>query len=1224
MRRLRRLLAVTGAAGLLSGLAVPVASGQPSQAAPKGPSVRTEHTVTLITGDTVTVTPGDDGRYAVDVKRAPGRESVDFVASQQGKEISVVPDDALKLLSAGRLDASLFNITQLVKDGYDDKKTGSLPVIATYRTKGAHPTPEGARKTLALSSVGGAAFSAKKADAAAFWADISHAKGLAKLWLDRKVKVSLDVSVPQIGAPEMWKAGYDGKGVKVAVLDTGVDAAHPDVKDSVADSKSFVPDETVQDGFGHGTHVAATIAGGGAASDGKRKGVAPGAKLLVGKVLNNAGEGYSSWIIEGMEWAANSGAKVISMSLGGTASGPSDPMSEAVDQLSASSGALFVIAAGNAGPFEQTLGTPGIADSALTVGAVDKQDKLASFSSRGPRIGDSAVKPEITAPGVAITAARAAGTSMGTPVDDLYTTASGTSMATPHVAGAAAIVAQAHPDWTAQQIKASLASTARTNTANDPFQQGDGRVDVPRAVTQNVFATPTLSYGLYGYADDAPDTKTITYTNATEKPVTLKLASSVDGGSLSLESDSVTVPANGAAKVAVTVDPAKADVGRHTGYITATSEDGTVKVTTAVGYEREADLYDLKVELLNREGKPAPSALYTFQNLADYTYNQFGAMGGSETFRVEKGTYSLATWIPILDSGRHEVGTSIVGDPQIEVTGDTSITLDARKAVEIKPQTKEKDAELQGVTTSWHREREGGSSFGLTYIMGKWKKHIYAAPTKQVTDGSFEFYSRWRLEKKKLTASVTSPERVTLNPEYANTYTGWPVKITGNRKVRLVDAKGGTAEDFEGLDVKGKAVLVGLTPDGWPDEAVVNATKAGAAYVLAYRKTTAGLWLTAVDSATIPLISIPGEEGDKLLSLLTAKGRSAVTLELGGTAVSPYVYDVLLPEPGAIGEDLTYPLDSRSTTKVTARYHGSAKGQIGAEATHTFRPYQLFSLESKYDVPLGTQRTEYYSADPDTRVWRTAMQDYDGAGRQWAPLVTYRPGTKQKVDWLSPVFRPTTAAEFGVSQREGDELTLAIPEYADSGSGHYGSAGAAKDNVDKVKTSLYADGKLVGEAPYGSGTFQVPTDKAAYKLTIDAERTADWAAYSTKTSTEWDFTSARTAEAKALPLLSVDYDLALDLFGRTKAGRQFSFQLAPRHQEGAEESKIKTVKAWVSYDDGGTWKEARLTGSRAGYKATVKHPALGASNGFVALRVQATDADGNRIDQTVTRAYGLK
>ncbi|MFI0815458.1 S8 family serine peptidase [Streptomyces sp. NPDC021098] len=1232
MRRLRRLVAVVGAAGVVAAaMAAPAVGAQPSRSAAKAPQaappVRTQqHTVTLITGDTVTVTTGPDGKYAVEVQRAPGRESAEFVTTQQDKEVSVVPVDALRLLSKGRVDADLFNITQLVKQGYDDRKTGSIPVIATYRTDGAHPTPEGARKTFALSSVDGAALSARKADAADFWADVSHDKGLRKLWLDRKVKASLDVSVPQIGAPEMWKAGHDGKGVKVAVLDTGIDATHPDVKDAVADSKSFVPDQSVKDGHGHGTHVADTVAGGGAGSDGKYKGVAPGAKLLVGKVLNDAGEGYSSWIIEGMEWAATSGAKVVSMSFGSTASGPSDPLSEAVDQLSASSGALFVIAAGNSGPFEGTVETPGIADSALTVGAVDKSDKWATFSSRGPRTGDYAVKPEITAPGVNITAARAAGTTMGTPVNDLYTTASGTSMATPHVAGAAAIVAEVHPDWTGQQIKDALASTARTRASDGPFTQGDGRVDVPRAATQDVFGTPVLNYGQYAYDADQADPKTIKYTNATDKPVTLKLASSVDGGSLTLGSDTVTVPANDAVKVLVTVDPAKAAAGRHTGYITATADDGaggTVKVTTAVAYEKAEKLYDLDVTLLDREGKQlSGSALYTLQKLSDASQNQFGFVSGSDTFQLPPGTYSLATWIPVYDSGKREVATSVVGDPQIELTGDTSLTLDARKAVEIKPQTNEKDVEPQGVTTSWHRELAGGSSFGLTYSMGKWKKHIYAAPTEKVTEGFFEFYSRWRLAKTELTARVTSPARVTLNPQYATTYTGWPVKIDGKRKVPVVSAGAGTAEDFEGLDVKGKAVLVGLAPDGWPDEAVINATKAGAAYVLVYRKTTLGMWITAVDSATIPVMSLPGEEGDKLLDLLD--GKSKVTVELGGTANSPYLYDVVLPERDAIGENLTYPLNSRTTHKVTARYHGPGKGHLGAEATHTYRPYQLFSVEEKSEIPLGTQRTEYYSADPDTRVWRTVMQDYDGGGRQWTPLRTYAPGTKETANWLSPVIRPTTAAEFGVSQREGDQLTLAVPEFSDSGTGHYGSAGAAKDGVDAVKTSLYANGTLIGEAPYGSGTFAVPAAKADYRLTVDARRTADWSAYSTRTTTQWDFASAHTAEATALPLLSLDYDLGVDLLGRAKAGHGFTFGLTPRHQEGTSATKLRTVKAWVTYDDGATWKAVKLTRAGAAYRAAVDHPRLGATNGFTGLRVQATDADGNRIDQTVIRAYGLK
>src|SRR5262249_36492966 len=161
-------------------------------------------------------------------------------------------------------------------------------------------------------------------------------------------------------------------------------------------------------------------------SDGKERGVAPGAQLAVGKVLDSEGKGQESWIIAGMEWAArDQHAKIISMSLGGGGDA-TDPMSQTVDRLSHDTGALFVVAAGNGGP--HAISSPGAADAALTVGAVDAKDQLADFSSQGPRDGDAGLKPELTAPGVDIVAAR----SHYKRGSGYYTTMSGTSMATPH------------------------------------------------------------------------------------------------------------------------------------------------------------------------------------------------------------------------------------------------------------------------------------------------------------------------------------------------------------------------------------------------------------------------------------------------------------------------------------------------------------------------------------------------------------------------------------------------------------------------------------------------------------------------------------------------------------------------------------------------------------------------------------------------------------------------
>ncbi|WP_438862167.1 S8 family serine peptidase [Paractinoplanes aksuensis] len=256
-----------------------------------------------------------------------------------------------------------------------------------------------------LASIGGAALTVARSRE--FWSTLARgtsmrqAAGIKRIWLDGKVRAALADSAAQIGAPKVWAGGDTGTGtgVDVAVLDTGVDPAHPDLAGRIEEATSFVPGEEVTDRHGHGTHVASTIAGSGAASGGAEKGVAPGAGLHIGKVLNDLGEGQDSWIIGGMERAARTAkAKVINMSLGGGPTDGTDPLSAAVDRLSAETGALF-IAAGNSGPDVEAVGAPGAATSALTVGAVDgllDAPKSARFVSVRATGSDVARKGAIT------------------------------------------------------------------------------------------------------------------------------------------------------------------------------------------------------------------------------------------------------------------------------------------------------------------------------------------------------------------------------------------------------------------------------------------------------------------------------------------------------------------------------------------------------------------------------------------------------------------------------------------------------------------------------------------------------------------------------------------------------------------------------------------------------------------------------------------------------------
>jgi len=455
------------------------------------------------------------------------RKSMIRVSDSQNKTVTVILDCQTSLryatigLStiiepspeiAAKVDANLLNLTELVTGGYiENNQTNVIMALSSqpcqdnmscfftsqdlvkdvqelYTSKRAYSDMHFLSAKLLYSTVFDLAVTAQ----------VSH------IWLDRRVEACLDESVRLIKDPTEWariessfNRTIDGSGIRIAILDTGIDSTHPDFNypngtSKIAGAVSFTGEST-DDGFGHGTHCASIAAGTGAASSGQYVGVAPGAELLNVKVLDNQGEGLESWVVSGIQWAVDHDANILSMSFGGSVSGDgTDPLSTTVNWAT-QQGVVCVAAAGNSGPQMYTLTSPGVAELAITVGASSKSDVIAGFSSRGPT-SDYRIKPDVVAPGIDIVAARANNTSMGTPISQYYTEASGTSMATPHVAGAAALLLDAHPSWSPAKIKMTLTNYAQDINSN-VFEQGSGRLDVCRAVNASVIGNSSMSFG---------------------------------------------------------------------------------------------------------------------------------------------------------------------------------------------------------------------------------------------------------------------------------------------------------------------------------------------------------------------------------------------------------------------------------------------------------------------------------------------------------------------------------------------------------------------------------------------------------------------------------------------------------------------------------------------------------------------------------------------------------
>ena len=376
------------------------------------------------------------------------------------------------------------------------------------------------------------------------------------------------------------------------------------------------------------------------------RGVAPDAELYAYKVLDASGSGWTNDIIAAFEKVVDPNGDgdfsdhmdIASMSFGAGCweydenCGPDDPMSTAVDNM-VDNGVVAVVAAGNNGPGKGSIGSPGTARKAITVGAVDKQKRLASFSSRGPVSwsGGYLVKPDVVAPGVSICAAKYPDVSYGKDCfDETHLSISGTSMATPHVAGAAALLLQKNPSWNPADVKSALMIGAekldyKTN------EVGAGLIDVNKSSSLTLLISPYL-ISFETIVEDLPRPQKFTISNYNEYPLNISLDSDFDFTVLS-ENEFILEP-NSSKTIWLTIFRMPQQGGLIEGYVHIDASGDTYEIPFMVNV-----LSKIIVRVITGQSQPHFDIGIVSHNF-DYWDNEFEATS-PYTFLLPPGEYSV-------------------------------------------------------------------------------------------------------------------------------------------------------------------------------------------------------------------------------------------------------------------------------------------------------------------------------------------------------------------------------------------------------------------------------------------------------------------------------------------------------------------------------------------------------------------------------------------------------
>ncbi|GGL21766.1 hypothetical protein GCM10009037_01390 [Halarchaeum grantii] len=650
--------------------------------------------VTLVTGQTVhAVTRNGTTRYYTDA-------ATTTYTLRTPRGTYVVPAG----VDFETFDPTLFNVDLLRAQGYDDANSTSIPVIVRDAdgTGDARRSGEpSAASTDALDSVrgleterrlgiiGAASTRVAKADAASVAERLRNDGDVAHVTLDVRYHAA-NAEADRIVDGERARADYgvSGAGVTVAVIDSGIDQTHPDLDEGkvvgeydLVDGEAPAADET-----GHGTHVAATIAGSGEASNGTQAGIAPNASLVDVRVFGTGGA-PTSRVVAGIEAAVNDSATdIVSMSLGGPAYmlRSNDPYTDAIEAATGE-GIPVVVAAGNDGEY-LSVQSPGVVADAITVGATDNDGSVASFSSRGPTPRGYYVKPDVVAPGSRVVSANAFYE------DGLdYVEKSGTSMATPVTSGVVALVLSKNPALTPREVKSRLVSTADPLGDADAYVQGAGRVnatDALEAVGVNASDDPdpdiVVSPGstdVGRYTSNTTANATLTVANYGESNATLAMNASLRNvvnpgegdASVSLNRSTLALAPGERANVTATVRTGSV-VGAYAGRVSFDASDAT----GVFGFARA---YAVTVEKHGMGGTNVtddPVLLYPERNgpfqrpHSVALFDRIGFSDGTVTrYLLTNGTYTALS-AGVSESG----GNPVITRRTVAIDGNTTVTLD--------------------------------------------------------------------------------------------------------------------------------------------------------------------------------------------------------------------------------------------------------------------------------------------------------------------------------------------------------------------------------------------------------------------------------------------------------------------------------------------------------------------------------------------------------------------